>query len=547
MLKTERRRIRPGLVVASLFALLAALLVACGSDDSGGGSTSTPTAGDGTAAPSATLVPEDERDLAAVQEVRVRQYFEPGTLDPAFLFRIETENIAFNVYSGLTSFDPVTGAPVPDLAESWEISEDGTEYTFHLVQNAQWHHGFGDFTSADVVYSYERVMDEATGSPYRAEFSNVESVTAPDDYTVVIKLKAPDANFLYQVGNYHQGQIVNQAAVEQYGDDYGRNPVGTGPFYLESWTANSQMVLRAHDGYFRGAPTLQKITFNLITDISAAETALLNGEVDLLANLSQGNTELIDRVAAAEGIVVHASEDYATNVYMFGADFEPFQDERVRRAFAMAVDWQAIPDALTPRTQRAWSAILPPWMPVYNPNLEVFPYEPEQAKALLTEAGYPDGFTVRQLNTSAGDAALMTQAMLAEVGIDLQFEVVEPSVFNQRRNSGQFELSSRLYPAVNPDTLLFGFLHPDNAAPAGLNSSKYDNPRVTELLEMARAELDEAKRLEYYFEAQQVVYDEVGYLPYVASTVLWGGNEKIKNVQINRLANVDFYPVYVSN
>ncbi|MEZ4503277.1 MAG: ABC transporter substrate-binding protein [Dehalococcoidia bacterium] len=524
---------------------MATLVIACGGSDEEE-STSTPEAGASespTAA--ATLVAAGDADLADVQEITVRQYFEPGTLDPAFLFRIETENIAFNIYSGLTTFDPVTGAPMPDLAKSWDISDDGLEYTFHLVDNAQWQHGYGAFTSADVVYSYNRVMDEATGSPYRAEFNNVDSVTATDDYTVVIKLKQPDGNFLYQVGNYHQGQIVNQKAVEDFGDDYGRNPVGTGPFYIDSWTPDSEMVLLAHEGYFRGRPTLDKITWVLIRDVSAAETAFLNGEVDVMSNLGQGNTELIDRVAATEGVQIAKSEDYATSVTMFGADFEPFQSRDVRLAYALAIDYTSIVEQLTPRTARPWSSILPPWMPVYNPDLTPYGYDPEQAKELLAGAGYPDGFTVHSLVTGVNDAALLEQAMLAEVGIDLQFDVVEPAVFNQRRNAGDFELAGRLYPAVNPDTLLFGFLHPDNAAPAGLNGSKYDNPDVTRLLEEARASLDPEERLAKYYEAQQLVYDDVAYMATRASTNLWAAWGPIKNIQVNRLANVDFYPVYV--
>ena len=543
---TPRRLLRlPRTLGVAFLTLFAAMMIACGSEDPPAASTPT---GGGSSSPTAeaTLVAAEDRDMADVQEITVRQYFEPGSLDPAFLFRIETENVAFNIYSGLTTFDPLTGAPVPDLAESWKISPDGLVYTFKLVENAEWHHGYGAFTSADVVYSYNRVMDEATGSPYRAEFNNIESVVAFDDYTVQITLNQPDGNFLYQVGNYHQGQVVNQQAVEHFGDAYGRNPVGTGPFYIESWTPDSQMIMRAHEGYFRGRPTLDKITWVLIRDITAAETALLNNEVDVLSSLSQGNTELIDRVDRAEGIDLIKSEDYATNVTMFGSNFAPFQIKEVRQAYAYSVDFAAITEALTPRTARAWSSIPPPWMPVYNPNLEPYPYDPDLARQLLADAGYPNGFTVRYLTTGVNDAALMEQAMLAEVGIDLQFDVVEPAVFNQRRSSGDFELTVRLYPSVNPDTLLFGFLHLDNAAPRGLNSSKYDNPEVTRLLEAARSSLDEAGRLEFYYEAQQIAYDDVAYYPTRAATQIWGTWNNVKNVQVNRLANVDFYPVYVA-
>ncbi len=178
-------------VTMGAVVLLTAILAACGSAKP---AASTGGAGDDkpvVATPGAALTSGAARNLQATQELKVRQYFEPGGFDPANLFRIETENIAFNLYSGLTTFDPDTGQPVPDLAESWTISPDGTVYTFKLVKNAEWHQGFGKVTAADVKYSYERVLDTKTGSPYRAEFGDVAKVEAPDDYTVVITLKAP--------------------------------------------------------------------------------------------------------------------------------------------------------------------------------------------------------------------------------------------------------------------------------------------------------------------------------------------------------------------
>src|SRR5688572_9883971 len=248
----SRRRFLKGTGAAGAFAGLAVVGAGCGSDDDDEGASGA----DPTRPGVQSTEEPDDFVLAAEQTLVVRQYDEPGGFDPATLFRIETENIAFNVYSGLTSFDPLTGEPIPDLAESWEVSPDGKTYTFKLVENAMWHQDFGKFTSADVKYSYERIMNPATSSPYAAEFNNIASIDAPNDYTVVINLKTPDGNFPYQVGNYHQGQIVKKEAIEKYGQQYLRNPVGTGPFALTEWVANSHMILEGHAGYFKGAPTL---------------------------------------------------------------------------------------------------------------------------------------------------------------------------------------------------------------------------------------------------------------------------------------------------
>lgn len=525
-----------------VLVILSLLAAACG-----GGESSPPDSTEAEDAAPSGITPEEDRKLAADQNLVVRQYNEPQSLDPAFLFRIENELIAYNLYSGLTTYDPVTAKPIPDLAKSWEISPDGLTYTFTLVDNAQWHDGSGVLTSADVKYSYERVMNPATGSTYRAEFASVASIEAPSDFSVVIKLKQPDANFLYQVGNNHQGQVVKQSVVEQFGTQYARNPIGTGPFKLKEWVPNSTMVLEAHEGYFKGRPQLDTVTFDLITDNTTAETALLNGEVSLAAGMSGLSTEQFERIRNTPGFEIPSSEGFAVNVWLFGPDVAPFKDARVRRAFGMAIDEDAISKSLTPDTATKATSIIPPWMEVYDDETKSLPFDPEGAKRLLDEAGYGSGFTVKYMTTSSSDALLLRQQQLAEVGIKMDLEIVEPAVYNSRRQSASFELSGRLYPAVNPDTLLFGYLHPDNAAPAGLNSFRYDNPELTSLLERARGSLDESERLDLYKQAQKFIAKEVPYLPMVSSNNVWMGTDKVKNVQVNRLASVDLFPVYISS
>ena len=172
------------------------------------------------------------RALAQEKTLRVRFYDDPAGFDPANVFRIENENIAFNLFSGLTTYDSQTGKIIPDLAESWE-TKDNINWVFKLRRGVQWHKGFGEVTSADVLYSFQRILDPATASPYRSELGGVVKMEAPDDYTVVIQLNAPDGNFLHTVANYHQGQIVNRKAIEAAGRQVRWQPVGTGPYYLD--------------------------------------------------------------------------------------------------------------------------------------------------------------------------------------------------------------------------------------------------------------------------------------------------------------------------
>ncbi|HTE84972.1 MAG TPA: ABC transporter substrate-binding protein, partial [Dehalococcoidia bacterium] len=435
--------------------------------------------------------------LADAQELLVRIYDEPTGFDPASIFRIEAENVAVNIYSGLTTFDSKSGEPIADLAEHWEIAPDAKTFTFKLRPNAQWQSDYGRVTSADVRYSYERILNPSTRSSYRAELNNVDAIETPDDLTVVIKLKAPDVNFLYQVGNYHQGQIVKREAVEKFGDAYPRNPVGTGPYKLTSWTPNSQMVLEAHDGYFRGKPTLRKVTYRLIKDENAAEVAIRNGEVAVAMNFALNET--LQRLAKDTTLVLLKSDAYANNLAVLNLDFKPFSDVRVRQAMAYAVDYASIAKRLAPLTQSPADNLIPPFMPVYTSDVPHYGYNVDKAKELLKAAGYPNGFSVKLLQGGPPDAPTqLRQSMYADAGIKLDFDIVDTAALNRRRGTGEYEIAGRLYPAVNPDTLLFGYLHPDNIVPQGLNGAKYNNATLTAKLEAARAETNVDKRKALY-------------------------------------------------
>jgi len=472
----------------------------------------------------------------------VRFYDDPAGFDPANIFRIENENIAFNIFSGLTSYDGQTGEIIPDLATSWE-TPDNKVWTFRLREGVTFQKDYGDFTSEDVLYSYNRILDEATASPYRTSLTDIVRMEAPDPYTVVIELQAPNAGFLHTVANYHQGQIVSRRAVEEAGDQVRWEPVGTGPYFLESIDVTSQIVLKRHEGYFRGAAPVETIVFNIIKDEATSTIALRNGEVDLVmrANREENLTTL-----RAEGYTMNAVMDYAVAVKVMNPLFTPFADVRVRQAILHAIDYEAITGAISPSLSQATNSILLPWMPVYSENIPTYPYDADLARSLLAEAGYADGFSFKHLGTSAQGVTELQQFeidFLSQVGIDMQMELVDTPTFNQRRNAGEFEMATRLLPAIDPDLILFSYLHPDNTVPGGLNGSRYDNPRVTQLLEGARAATDPVEQLAMYEEVQQIVMAELPYIPSYANNVYWPGKATVTGVHINYLAQVNFYDV----
>ncbi|AOZ90760.1 ABC transporter substrate-binding protein [Paenibacillus crassostreae] len=246
------RNVRMGWAILVVISMM--VISACGSTTTANKGTNTA----GNAKASATGEP-----TGGDKELVVRFYDNPAGFDPATIFRVENENIAFNVFGGLTTYDGETGELVPDLAESWETS-DNKIWTFHLRKGVQWQSGYGEFTAADVQYSYNRIMDPATASTYSAEFADVVKIETPDDYTVVIELSKPNGNFLHVVANYHQGQIVKQEAIEAGGDQVKFNPIGTGPYYVEKIDVNSEIVLARHEDYYKGPAPIKRITFPII-------------------------------------------------------------------------------------------------------------------------------------------------------------------------------------------------------------------------------------------------------------------------------------------
>jgi peptide/nickel transport system substrate-binding protein len=540
----DRRSVLKGAGAAAMAGGLGVLSVSCSGDDDDEGSAS-PTGESGGLVVASPTVAQDTIKKAAVQKLTVRQYNEPVGLDPHTLFRIEAENIATNVFAALTAYDPQTGDPIPDLATKWEISPDAKKYTFHLVQNANWHQGMGPFTSADVKYSYDRVMDPKLGSIYAPELNNVASVEATDKYTVVFNLKAPDANFLYQVGNYHQGQIVKKEAVEKYGDKIARNPVGLGPFEMTEWQANSYMVLKRHAGYHKPPATLEEIRFNLITDVNAAEAAIINGEVAVAMSIGSV-PERIKRLQEKK-LELPQVNGHANNIWMFNPTVGKLSDPRLRKAIAYGMDIKNSLAKFNPLAAQPYS-LLPKYMKVYSDQVTKYEYDPKKAKALMAEAGLTT-FAFKLLTTAAqgsvSEDTLFQQALLKEVGINMELDIVENTVYNSRRTSGDFEVAGRLYPAVNPDTLLFGYLHPDNLPPKGFNGARYNNPEVTGLLESARAELDETKRKDLYAKVQKIVSDDLPYLPFSSGPTVWASYPWVKNIQVDRLSCVNWYPVVV--
>jgi len=449
----------------------------------------------------------------------VGQIAEPKALDPAAVTAVNDFRILMNVYDGLVRYKSGTLEVEPALASSWEISEDGTVYTFTLREGVKFHDG-SDFDAEAVKFNFDRMLDEShpyhdTGPfPLAFFFSAVETVEAVDPQTVRFTLSAPYAPFLSNLA-YPTGLIVSPAAVEQHGGDFGRNPSGTGPFRFVEWRSNEAVVVERNPDYWDGAPSLEAVVFRPITDANTRTAEMLAGGIDLMVEVppvALGQFE-------GDGFTVHEEAGPHLWFLILNAKEGPFADKRVRQAANYAVNKTALVENVLEGTAEVAAGPTPPafaW--AYNESLEPYPYDPDQAKALISEAG-ADGAELTFYVTEGGSGMLdpvamgtAIQADLEAVGFDVKIETYEWNTFLGQVNpglEGKADMAEMAWMTNDPDTLPYLALRteawPDQG---GFNSGYYSNPKVDELLDAARVSTDQDERARLYKEMQEIVHED---------------------------------------
>ena len=483
--------------------------------------------------------------LAQEKVLRVRIGSDMTGLDPAKLFNIENQTISNHVFNGLVRYEyEKNGAIVPDLAEKWDLSADGKTYTFYLRKGVKWHKGYGELTADDVKFSYERVLDPKTASRYKGEFKLVDAIEVVDPYTVRIRLKSKYPGFLNKVAAYNQGFVVSRKAMEKLGDQYATNPIGTGPFVFESWSPKNQVVLLANKDYFLGAPKLDRVVFRLIQEETTAEIALQRGEIDVFYALQ--NAEVIARLSKAPGVTVHRRTANHTINMILNETYEPLGKPQVRRAIAHALNLKAMREVFFSGLKGQPNWVLTSSFEEAAKDLTEWPYDPEKAKALLREAGYPNGFklTITSFTLQPYDKiAVLLADDVRKVGIDVNVQILERAAYRAARGAGtpHVVLTGVTGPA-DPDQPLWNLLH-SSSFPPGLNTARYKG--IDELLESAQVELDQNKRLALYRQIQQKLRDDVPVVPLYNDVLFAASRAGVKNFAPDPQFTMNAYPVTV--
>ena len=452
---------------------------------------------------------------------------EPTSLDASQLTDINSMRLVRNIYDGLTGFEPGTFTIKPLLAESWEISEDGLTYTFNLRQGVTFHDGT-PFTSDAVKFAFDRILDPEhpyydTGPFPFASFyyGAIDETQVVDEYTVRMQLKQPYAPLLNTLA-VACGFIPSPEAVKTYGKDYNQNPVGTGPFRFVSWEHNQRVTLAGNPDYFEGAPRLQNLVFRPIVEEQTRLTELLSGGVNFIVDVPPDNIAQIKEDPTFQFVEQPGPHIWWVTI---NTQMKPLDDVRVRQALNYAVNKEAIVTQILKNTGSVAHTVVPPaieW--AYNPDAKSYPYDPEKAKQLLAEAGYPDGFETTFWVTESGSGmqspktmAEAIQADLQAVGVKTNIEVAEWGAYLSLYNGGMGDKAglaemSWMFDTGDPHTVLPLNFSADGYPPNGFNTGRYINLEVDELLKQAAVSLDREERGRLYKEVQMITSEEAPWI-----------------------------------
>lgn len=440
---------------------------------------------------------------------------QPRTLDPALTLGGPSGPLG-HIFGGLTTIDANLQVQ-PELAAGWSVSDDGRTYTFYLHEDAVFHNGRA-VTAADVIYSWERATDPALGSDTALTYlgdiagvaekmsgnaSTISGLRQIDEHTLEVTLKEPVVYFLAKLA-YPVAYIVDENNVTR--PNWEKSPNGTGPFQLASWEDDARIALIRHDAYFGTPAQVERIVFDLGPSLTLSEYE--EGNLDLVG-LGGANLDRVQDPNSPFADQLLTGVSMCTTSIGLNTALPPMDDVRVRQAFSLALDRELLIDAFWGGDALLANGSLPPGMPGFNPNLEGYGFEPEQARQLLTEAGYGDASTMPPLTyTTAGfgEVGAFVTAVITlwqdHLGVTIEPQVIEPFQFYDELyagNVGHFFGSGWCADYPDPQNFLDILYHSDSPQ----NNGNFSDPEIDTLLEAARVERDIEKRLALYAEIEQ--------------------------------------------
>ncbi len=449
---------------------------------------------------------------------------EPSNLLPVLASDSASADINGQVYSGLVRYDKDLKLE-GELAESWDISEDGLTITFHLRKGVKWHDG-EPFTSADALFTYRMYVDPETPTAYAESYRQVASAEAPDEHTFRVTYEKPYAPALGSWGvAIHPRHLLEGRDLTE--SELSRRPVGTGPYRFAEWRPGERVVLVANDDYFEGRPNIDRIVYRVIPDQSTMFLELQAGGLDFMGLTPIQYKTQTDTPAFRKKFNKYRYIAFGYTYLGYNLKKEMFRDRKVRQALTYAINKQEIIDGVLLGLGQAATGPYKPDTWVYNPDVKRYGYSPEKARALLREAGWVDSdgdgildkdgkpfaFTIvtNQGNDLRVKSGEIIQRRFQDVGIDVKLRVIEWATFlKEFINPGNFD-ATILGWSTGPEPDQYNIWHSSKTGPRQLNFIGYRNREVDELLEKGRRTFDRQQRKDYYHRFQEILAEDQPY------------------------------------
>lgn len=457
---------------------------------------------------------------------------QPLQLDPRYSTDASSARIGRLIYNSLLRADERLQLQ-PELARSWRMLDDRT-YLFELRRDVAFHTG-KPLTAADVKYTYESILDAESRSPKRALLKPLQKVEALGPDRVLFRLSEPHAPFVEQftLGIVKPGSGATAASA--------RKPVvGSGPFILESFEPGTRVILKANPSYWEGRPNVAGLVFKIIPDAMVRVLEFKKGTIDLLQNDIE--PDMLPWLRRKTDAVIETQP--GTTFQYIGINFTHpiLRHQKVRQALALAIDREAIIRHLLKDLALPANSLLSPFNWAYDDTAPQWPYNPEEAKRLLDEAGYPDPdgdgpaprFRLSFKTTNIDLRRRIAEAFkdqLRQVGIELEIRAYEWGTFYSDVRKGNFHLFSLAWVGIQDPDIYYQIFHSASVPPHGNNRGRYSNAELDRLLEQGRNTPDMAERKRLYANAQQILARDLPYIP-----LWWVKNVAVQNSSLKGFA-----------
>jgi peptide/nickel transport system substrate-binding protein len=428
-------------------------------------------------------------------------------IDPAHITGAPDYQLGEAIFNFIAryTYDPPLGTDlIPELAESWDVNDDATEYTFHIRSGVTFHKGYGEMTAEDIAWNWLRIQNPDTGSRYGTDFAGA-TIEAPDASTVVVTYPNPYPAFLRASLGFRPGMIVSPKAMEELGEAWKTNPIGTGAFEWGEVEAGTTIQLTKNPDYWGEEPNIDEIIWRVKVDGRSAVLAVATGELDGYY-IDEPDVALdVQENTDPNTTFVPAEKGQAPYWIAFNFNRPPLDDVRVRQALRYAIDVDAIAEELFGGLASPIHSFLPPFMFGYSDDIMKYPYDPDQAKALLEEAAdiIPSGWNPSMMGSGASAIARIIHEVVgsywADVGVNALVDLPEYGVFLERRAAGDYDMFGIGVGRIEPDQI---------ATPYWKSGSVPNNSFYTladDLIEAAKMEADEEQRAELYRQLQDKI------------------------------------------